>query len=403
MPGGGIPPNARGSSVEAGGGGYAGNRRSESSEGIALAKPMKVLAIVTDAYGGHGGIAQYNRDLLAGFAAMPDVRSILAIPRMADAAATADIHKVVQLGPSRNQLVYALRAAWAALRLRPDTIFSGHVYHGPLALLLARTLRCRLISQLHGDEVWTPLARRHLRPLAASDLVLCVSNDTRDRYLAQLPGCTNAAVLHNTVGAGYVEGDRIAARQKFEVGNAFVLLTVARIDGRRGYKGHELVIRSLAGLSAPAGRPVLYMIAGEGEDRPRLENLVSGLGLQHQVRFLGRVSEAALPDLYRAADLFVMPSSGEGFGIVFIEAMACGTPAIGLDVGGAGEALCDGELGRAVSVENFAAELQRSVDTAGRARLGLADATRKRFGVERFRKRLAQLVRALSDPDGAPA
>lgn len=358
-------------------------------------RALKILAIVTDAFGGYGGIAQYNRDLLSAFAALPQVDSVIAIPRLADPSQTVVLPKLVQLKPSRNRLVYAMRAAWLAWRMRPDAIFSGHVYHGPLALMLARALRCKLISQLHGDEVWTPLARRHLSPLAASNLVLCVSHHTKGQYLEQLPGYDNAAVLHNTVRSSFVEGDRSAARKKFDVGDAFVLLTVARIDGRRGYKGHDLVLRALAQLQLPSNRPLLYLIAGDGEDQPRLEQLVSELRLKHQVRFLGRVGDDALPDLYRAADLFVMPSSGEGFGIVFIEAMACGTPTIGLDIGGAGEALCDGVLGRAVSLETFKDELQKSIQAADAARVGLSKATRERFGTRRFRAVLANLVQVL--------
>ena len=70
------------------------------------------------------------------------------------------------------------------------------------------------------------------------------------------------------------------------------------------------------------------------------------------MRFLGAVDQNCLVDAYRAADLFVMPSTGEGFGIAFLEAMACGTPALGLDVAGARDALADGELGTAVSDED---------------------------------------------------
>ena len=70
-----------------------------------------------------------------------------------------------------------------------------------------------------------------------------------------------------------------------------------------------------------------------------------GLGVADRVRFMGEVGPDILVDAYRMADLFVMPSTGEGFGIAFIEAMACGTPALGLAVCGARDAFGDGELG----------------------------------------------------------
>ena len=117
-----------------------------------------------------------------------------------------------------------------------------------------------------------------------------------------------------------------------------VLLTVGRLAATERYKGQDHVIAALSQLQAIESRDLIYLIAGEGDDRARLESLVAQHGVLDKVRFLGAIDNQALPDLYRAADLFVMPSTGEGFGISFVESMACGTPAFGLRDGGARDA-----------------------------------------------------------------
>ena len=89
---------------------------------------------------------------------------------------------------------------------------------------------------------------------------------------------------------------------------------------------------------------IAYLIVGDGSDRSRLEEKAKLMGIADNVVFAGRISESEKADHYRLADVYVMPSHG-GFGIVFLEAMACGIPVIGSKVDGSCEALKHGELG----------------------------------------------------------
>jgi phosphatidylinositol alpha-1,6-mannosyltransferase len=137
-----------------------------------------------------------------------------------------------------------------------------------------------------------------------------------------------------------------------------VLLTVSRLAPR---KGHDVVIRALPTI-VDAHPDTVYLIAGDGGQRASLEALAKRVGVAEHVVFLGYVPDADLPDLYATADLFVMPnrkegSSVEGFGIVFLEANATGTPVIGGNSGGVPDAVADGVSGRLVdpaSVEDVA-------------------------------------------------
>ena len=108
-------------------------------------------------------------------------------------------------------------------------------------------------------------------------------------------------------------------------------------------KGQRLVIEALTHL--PEARLAL---AGSGEDMPQLEALARRLGVEDRVHFLGLVNHEVLPNLLCAADVLVLPSSSEGLANVWIEGLACGTPIVIPDIGGAGEVVKDSSAGRLV-------------------------------------------------------
>jgi phosphatidyl-myo-inositol dimannoside synthase len=313
------------------------------------------------------------------------------MPRLGNAKAPPEYPSLRQLKPRFNKFGYASSALTVALSLKPDIVLCGHLYHGPLARRLAGLTGARLVSVLHGTEIWKPLSVRHLEPLKRSDLVICVSEDTRRRLLHQLP-CgpnTKVAVLNNTVEDRFQSGDRRLARARFGLDGLPTVLTVGRLDDRGGYKGHDKIIPIIARLKV-RGRPTRYLIAGEGPDQPRLKKLVDDHDIADLVTFLGYVSNDALPDLYRAADVFALPSTGEGFGIVFLEAMACGTPALGLEIGGASEAL--GVCGKAVHESQFEEVLTAMIESPSTDHESLSAQVRAQFGRSRFEDSVASLL-----------
>lgn len=354
-----------------------------------------VLALVTDAFGGHGGIAQYNRDLLTALAGHVPVG---VLPRLAPRPVGPLPAGLIQDAARHGRAAYAAAAVAAARRLWPGTVFCGHLYMAPLASAVARMCGARLVLQLHGVEAWDRPGPLRRAAAEAADLVLCVSRYTRARLLgwaALAP--ERVAVLPNTVGEAFRPGDRAAARTRFGLGGERVLLSVGRLDARERYKGHDRVI---AALPALADMDVLYLIAGEGDDRPRLEGLARQPGVGDRVRFLGHVAMDALPDLYRAADLFVMPSTGEGFGIAYLESMASGTPALGLAAAGAADALADGALGIAAAPgADLAAAIEVALAGPRPDPVALSAEVARRFGRDRFNER----VRAVLGGAAAPA
>ncbi|HUS96019.1 MAG TPA: glycosyltransferase, partial [Hyphomicrobiaceae bacterium] len=197
--------------------------------------------------------------------------------------------------------------------------------------------------------------------------------------------------LPNTVGEIFTPGDGSALREKWNLDGKRVLLTVGRMDSRERYKGHDRVIRALPQLIA-VGHDVIYVVIGEGDDLPRLKSLAVETGVADRVRFMGPAGPETLVQAYRMADIFVMPSTGEGFGIAFLEAMACGTPALGLATGGALDALVDGELGGAVDEAEFVSTLMEALQKPKPDGCALAAAARERFGREHFEQRAKAVV-----------
>jgi phosphatidyl-myo-inositol dimannoside synthase len=348
-----------------------------------MTKPPMLLALVTDAFGGRGGIAQYNRDLLGALVEAGVVSCIHVLPRRTvDPVAPPD--GVIQERPRPGRFGYCVGALHAALWRAVDIVFCGHLYMAPLAAVIARLKRAKLVIQTHGIEAWDRPSRLCRAAVEAADLVLCVSRFTRARVLdwaAIAP--ERLLVLPNTVSKPFTPGDGSAPREVWGLRGKRVLLTVGRMDARERYKGQDRVIAAIPQLVAQ-GHDVTYIILGDGDDRERLAAFAHEAGVADRVRFIGVVGQQVLVDAYRVADLFVMPSTGEGFGIAFLEAMASGTPALGLSVGGAPDALLDGELGVAVSEADLPAAISRALLAPRREPRALAADVCRRFGHEPF-------------------
>lgn len=352
------------------------------------------LALVTDAFGGWGGIAQYNRDIAVALAGGPfDAVEIL--PRVTPHTPGVTPPNIRQHPPRAGRVAYVLTALALAWRLRPDTIFCGHLFMAPLGLVLARLFGARLVVQTHGFEAWTRPPEHQRLAAERADLILAVSRDTRARVLAWAAiEPERVRVASNTVAEDFTPGDGQAMRATLGLTSEFVILTVGRLAASERYKGHDKVIRLLGCLTQQGFSPT-YLIAGDGDDSPRLAAIAHECGVGDQVRFLGHVPRETLPDLYRAAQLFLLPSTGEGFGIVLLEAMACGTPAFCLAQGGAMDALGDGELGVAAHDADLRASLLAACGAARDGRLesgeALARQVRERFGRRGFERRVAAL------------
>ncbi len=359
---------------------------------------MRVLALLPNAYDDGGGIAQYNRDLLAALALVASVSEIrlCCLSTASHKNISARSAKITVEKTCRSKWRFSLAAIAEIKRFKPDVIFCGHLGLLKLLAWLPNQKKWKLWLQLHGIEAW-PVANKKIRRIASTAwLVTCVSRFTRTKALAWLAlEPERIKVLPNTVNENFYPGNSRYKSDEFS--GKKILLTVGRLSSAERYKGQDKIIAALPEI-LQKHPDIMYLIAGTGNDEIRLRNLVQLNNVEAQVKFLGHVSNAELPDLYRRANLYVMPSTGEGFGIAYLEAMACGTPALGLNVDGSIDPLGDGELGLCLDIHHSLARAIIEVLDAPRDKLALSATVKNRFGRAVFNQHIAKLLVSASAP-----
>ncbi len=311
-----------------------------------MTRKPRLLALLTDGYGAQGGIARYNQDLFDSLSEAGAQSFIM--PRHGNAAALVLPSGVEQAPAVFGRLRYLVNSLLVGRRHGPfDVVFCGHIYMALLGWILAKLLGARLWLQAHGAEVIEAPGALTRRAIEAADLVTVVSRATRHTLLswADLPP-ERVRVLPDTVRDIFVPGPPSdALRSRLGLGPGPILLTVGRLASAERYKGHEQIFAVLPALRAKFPT-LVHVVAGDGDDRGRLEACAAELaGDRAAVRFVGFVPEADLPDLYRSADLYVMPSTKEGFGIVYLEAAACGLRVVGGVGGGSADAVPGEHIG----------------------------------------------------------
>lgn len=310
----------------------------------------RVLVLASDAHGGFGGISQYNRDVIEAMASFPGIAEIRVLPRIIhDPSFEVAPSISYDRWSSRGRLPFigsALRAAIGSGSI--DLVYCAHINLMPAAAAVAGLRRCPMALAIYGIDAWKrPAATFAPTCLRAVDLILSISRVTLDRFLAwSALGRVPAHILPNAVRA---EEYGIGARdpelvRRWGLDGRKVIMTLGRMASQERYKGFDEVLDEMPLLLAEHP-DLVYLAAGDGPDRGRLMEKAANLGIADRVIFTGRVPEDRKADYYRLADAYVMPSSGEGFGFVVIEALACGIPVVASRLDGTREAVLDGELG----------------------------------------------------------
>jgi phosphatidyl-myo-inositol dimannoside synthase len=360
---------------------------------------MRVQMLLTDGFGGFGGISRFNRDFLGALNVCPLVERVNALPRVISDPIEEPIPEAVvyERRAARGRVSYALTVIRHALRgPRADLVICGHINLLPLAWAAARQGGARLALVIHGYEAWAPSSHMLSNLLAKRiDAFIAVSRYSAERFVqwSDVPAA-RGFILPNCVNLDQFqprERDPVLV-DRYGLRSAIVMLTVGRLATGERYKGVDEVIEVMPRLLRQLP-DLRYLVIGDGSDRARLEAKVRAQRLSDHVIFAGRIAEAEKVDHYNLADLYVMPSHGEGFGIALIEAAACGIPVVGSSVDGSRDALLDGQLGRMVDPTK-PDDLAQAIGAAIHARQHRArNQLVETFGIDRFRTRVAEWLR----------
>ena len=368
------------------------------------AKPLLVVAPSLCAT--PGGIQTLTRDLMESLEQIFPQRAIVVVTKLDTETQLAQCPRgprtklcgVGKVPAATRTLALIFRVFLFCLLKRPQLLLVVHRNHSPIGLVMSWLLGIRYVCMLHGVEAWKIPGWWHRRALESATRLWCISQVTSVRVQREL-GVAEAVceLLPCTADERrFAIGERpswLLERHGLKR-EAKIVLTVARMASAERSKGYDRVLEAMPDLlvRVPTAH---YMLVGKGDDMQRVRELVERLGIGEHVTLAGFVGEPELPEYYRLCDVFALPSAGEGFGIVFLEALLSGKPCIGGADDGSREPLRNGALGALVNVEDRAQLVEALVAALTPGSCDpqwLRNEASEHFGRSRFRERLAEAL-----------
>ena len=356
---------------------------------------VKSLLLAPEMFAGEGGITRILRLYLKALCELAgsgdSVRFVALNDTVVDSEALrpySGSRLVEWRACGRNKLAFSR----AALRMgiKSDIIVCGHIRQLPLAWAASK-LRPKLSYYLvaHGIEVWRPFTFLERRALKGARCIWCVSEYTRRQLLdrCRIPQ-ERTAILPNALDPFF---DPVLPLPEAE--DNPLILTISRISVTDSYKGIEHLIEAMPAVRAEIPEARLRIV-GRGDGLAGLQGLTRGLNLSDAVEFAGYRSDSELRGDFAHCRLFALPSQKEGFGLVYLEAMAHGRPCLGALSGGTPEVITDdsGVLVMYGDVPGIAAAIVNSLRRRWSAESIMEHA--RLFSYSRFKERFAALLSA---------
>ncbi len=254
-----------------------------------------------------------------------------------------------------RNICFTFRIFMHCLLNKPELLIVGHINYAPIARILKRITGVPYAVIAFGIESWGKKSASLSKGLREAGHIFSMSDFTR-KSIASVHG-VGLEKISLLPGSFDSDAFNISSKPEYLLNkyglkeNQPVILTVCRFDKSEQYKGYDKVIEALPEIIKTLP-DVRYILVGSGNDMDRVRGIVSKYKLESHVILAGAFTGKELCDHYNLCDCFAMPSKQEGFGIVFVEAMACGKPVLAGNQDGSVDALNKGELGVLVDPDN---------------------------------------------------
>ena len=384
-----------------------------------------ILTVQTTTFTGFGGIPTYNRlvcRVLNERGAASENHVLIATDDVKDVAREAAKLPHLRLqGFAGNRVALTRRLVGLGLTKKFDLALIGHVNYAPLGLLLKQLQpRMRYGVMLYGIEAWQQLPRIRAHALRHADFMISISDYTKQSaveanrlraeriyLLANALECEEGVSPESGLQTTVLEQSSRPLNSSSQLASDRInLLSVCRLDQFERYKGVDNVLEVLSQVAERIPN-LHYTVIGDGTDLERHRELAQRLGVGSRVTFLGFVDEETLRAAYQGCDLFVLPSAGEGFGFVFLEAMKFGKAVVAANSGGAPEVVADGVTGRLVEYGNqeqlarTLIDLLTNPDRCGQMGRAGHQKLQEKFTFPQFRETLSEILRRELPPKSA--
>lgn len=362
---------------------------------------MKILFLAPQIFKGRGGIMQFNKDIIE---ALSDTNSNVVVISINDDKdrSNKNIRFISSAKPAiLKKIIFLTHIIRQIFIFRPDIIICAHINFAPICRLLKNIFGIRYYVITYGIDIFNMSGQKALG-LIKADKIIAISRFTKDKILENISVLDRSKIF---ILPCTVKGDIFKPepkpdylRKRFNVSsNDKIILTVARLSGSEKYKGYDKVIEALKFVRKEIP-DIKYFLIGSGDDLRRVKGVINENGLEENVILPGSVSDEEIVDYYNLCDIFIMPSKAEGFGIVFLEALACGKTVISGNRDGSRDPLLDGKLGLLIDPddinkigETILMSLTQKIDSRLVDREYLRRSVLEEYGFDRFKEKVEEI------------
>lgn len=361
---------------------------------------MKINFLILSAFKFTGGLEKFNRAFMKALSDISSEQKFELFVKSSHDELPDEryISKDNFEGFGGNKIKFALSCLSEAKKI--ELAFIGHINLAPVAIFLKfLNPKIKLYVNGHGIEIWSKQLFFKKLLLKFADKILAVSNFTKKQIVTNNKIDENKIlVFHNTLDPYF------KIPQKFEKPKYLlkrygidektkIILSIARITQYEGYKGYDKVLDSLPSVINEIPN-VKYILCGKYTDveEKRLMDKAKHLGVEQNFKLTGFIKEEELADHYLLADVFILPSKKEGFGIVFIEAAACGASVIAGNQDGSVDALINGKLGKLINPANENEISETIIEILNNPLSNKSNLVNDYFGFDKFKEKLRAIL-----------